>query len=318
MHKEIEYYLSHLSPLLQKHGIEITEHKDIAYGVQLRLNKEQQSATLNIYYSDKKGLSQVVGAAKGSSLKNLVEALIRGNRVESTSTAAFHTWKAWIGSDECGKGDYFGAPVVCAFAYDKSLDAEFKRLGIMDSKLLKAAEINRIAMHLYRHHAARISCVALKPTKYNELIASFRKEGKNLNHLLAWLHGTAILELCKKQGTMQGVLVDQFSLHKRVQSYLATKACPLPCIERPGAEADPAVAAASIIARYQFVLAHRELGEFYQIDLPLGASGRVIETAVEFCKQYGFGRLNEVAKLHFVTTAKVKLKLEQAELDLFP
>lgn len=318
MHKEIEYYLSHLTPLLQKHGVHLAEQKDIAYGVQLRLSKEQQTATLNLYYSDKKGLSQVVGAPKGSSLKNLVEALLQNAAPENTSSTAFHAWNAWIGSDECGKGDYFGAPVVCAFAYDKSLDAEFKRLGIMDSKLLKPDQIKHLAMHLYRHHAARISCLPLKPTKYNELIASFRKEGKNLNHLLAWQHGTAILELCKKQGPWQGILVDQFSLHKRVQSYLKAKDCSLPCIERPGAEADPAVAAASIIARYQFVLAHRELGKFYQIDFPLGASRGVIEAALEFCKQYGFGRLNEVAKLHFVTTAKVKLKLEQAELDLFP
>lgn len=318
MHKEIEYYLSHLLPLLQKHGVQILDEKEIAYGVQLRLSKEPQNAVLNVYFSDKKGLSQVVGAPKGSSLKNLVEALIQGSNTESTFNAAFHTWDAWIGSDECGKGDYFGAPVVCAFAYDKSLEAEFKRLGIVDSKLLRDTDIKRIAMHLYRHHASRISCIALKPAKYNDLIASFKHEGKNLNHLLAWMHGSAILELLNKQNTMQGVLVDQFSLHKRVQSYLKTKACSLPCIERPGAEADPAVAAASIVARYQFVQTHRELSEFFQIDFPLGASAGVIEKAVEFCKRYGFNRLNEVAKLHFVTTAKVKQKLEQSELDLFP
>jgi ribonuclease HIII len=187
----------------------------------------------------------------------------------------------------------------------------------MDSKLLKPADIKRIAMHLYRHHPQRISCIALKPIKYNELIASLKLEGRNLNHLLAWLHGTAILDLIKKQEQMQGVLVDQFSLYKRVQSYLKTKDCPLPCIERPGAEADPAVAAASIVARYQFVQAHEALRNHYRIDFPLGASKAVIGSAVEFCTRYGFTRLNEVAKLHFVTTAKVRERLEQSEINLF-
>lgn len=317
MNKEIEYHLSHLIPLLQKHGVHCTGQKEINYGIQLRLEKAPQTATLNVYYSPKKGLSQVVGAPRGSSLKNLIEALLIGNFPKNAFNTSFHDWEAWIGSDECGKGDYFGAPVVCAFAYDKSLENEFIRLGIADSKKLKYTDIKRIAMHLYRHYAARIGCVPLKPVRYNELIASFRREGKNMNHLLAWQHGTSILELCEKQSGMQGILVDQFSSSRRVQSYLKARNCKIPCIERTGAEADPAVAAASIIARYQFVQAHDELSKFYKIKFPLGASGKVIDSAVEFSNHYGFDRLNEVAKLHFVTTAKVKARLEQHELDLF-
>ncbi len=304
MHKELEYYLSHLLPVFHKAGIECTKQSEILYGVQLRLHKDKYASVLNIYYSAKKGISTVVGGT-GNPLKKLLYTLIEGYDEPIEETFSFHNWTSWIGSDECGKGDYFGAPVVCAFAYDTTLEAEFKHLGIMDSKKLNEEQINFKARHLYKHHSPRISCIVLKPLKYNELIADFKGQHKNLNDLLAWLHSTAIFNLLKTSPTMQGVLVDQFSPSQKVRRTLFEKSCSTPCIERTGAEADPAVAAASIIARYQFVETFKAMRQFYQMEFPLGASSAVITSGKAFVQRYGLNRLGEVAKLHFKTTEQV-------------
>jgi ribonuclease HIII len=308
MHKALELYLAHLLPLFSRAGIHIDEQREILYGAQLKLSKDKYKAVLNVYHSAKKGITTVAGGVQ-SPLKNLVQALLDGSRPESSENLAFHRWTAWIGADECGKGDYFGAPVVCAFAYDESLADDFKRMRIQDSKKLRDSEIIPIAKQLYARYPARIACIVIKPAKYNELIANFNKQNLNLNDLLAWLHSTNILNLQKTNPPAQGILVDQFSPSQKVRRALEEKKCPIPCVERTGAEIDPAVAAASIIARYQFVEAFKSMRQFYEVDFPLGATSKVITSALAFSAKYGFNRLGEVAKLHFKTTQQVQAKL---------
>jgi len=124
--------------------------------------------------------------------------------------------------------------------------------------------------------------------------------------LLAWLHSTAIIALQKNHPECEGVLVDQFSMSQKTRLSLQEKHFPLPCIERTGAEIDPAVAAASIIARYQFLEAFAAMRDFYQLNFPQGANSRVINYAQDFIKKYGEKRLSEVAKLHFKTTSQIE------------
>ncbi len=309
MHKELEHYLANLYPLMQRAGISCQDQREIAYGVQLKLGKDKYLAVLNLYYSEKKGVSAVIGGTEPNPLKGLLNELTKSTYPPKAVANSFHHWTNWIGADECGKGDYFGAPVVCAFAYDDTLKEHFSRLGIRDSKQLRDADIIKTAKILYSQYANRIACIVLKPAKYNELIASFKRENRNLNDLLAWLHGTNLLNLQKTQPLAQGILVDQFSPSQKVRRMLQEKQCPIPCVERTGAEADPAVAAASIIARYQFLETFNAMRSFYKIDFPLGATSIVIKRAVEFSHQYGFKRLGEVAKLHFKTTLKVEERL---------
>ena len=76
--------------------------------------------------------------------------------------------------------------------------------------------------------------------------------------------------------------------------------------ERPKAETDPAVAAASIIARYQFLQQREAMNNYYGMKFPLGSGKNVIETAKNFADKYGWNRLSEVAKLHFITSRSVR------------
>lgn len=305
MHKELENYLSHLLPELQKTGISIDEQIEIPYGVQLKVSRHNYKSILNIYYSQKKGISPVP-TGNNNPLKKLLWDLCRLQEELKLDMPPMHTWNAWIGSDECGKGDYFGPLVVCAFAYKRDSENEFKNVGVKDSKKLNSEEIKRIAQYLYKNYANCIHCIVIKPVKYNELIAKFKAQKKNLNDLLAWLHSTAIIALQKNHPESQGVLVDQFSVSHKTKYALQEKQFPLSCIERTGAEIDPAVAAASIIARYQFLEAFEAMRKFYQLNFPQGANGNVIKYAQDFIHQYGEKRLGEVAKLHFKTTNQIE------------
>ena len=304
MHKELEKYLSYLLPELQKTGIAIDEQVELPYGVQLKVSRNNYKSILNIYYSPKKGISTVT-TGNNNPLKKLLGDLCRFQEDLQLELPPMHTWNAWIGSDECGKGDYFGPLVVCAFAFKRGRENEFKNIGVMDSKKLNNEEINRIAKYLYKNHANCIYCIVIKPEKYNELIAKFKAQKKNLNDLLAWLHSTAIIALQKKHPESEGVLVDQFSMSHKTKYALQEKKFSLPCIERTGAEIDPAVASASIIARYQFLEAFNAMRKFYQLNFPQSANSSVINYAQEFIKKYGEKRLGEVAKLHFKTTNQI-------------
>ena len=71
------------------------------------------------------------------------------------------------------------------------------------------------------------------------------------------------------------------------------------------AEADIAVAAASVLARAEFVKRMQDLENKYELNLSKGASTKVIEQAKDFIKTYSFERLNEVAKMHFKTVQEL-------------
>ncbi len=302
MEKIIEEYLANFLPELAQRGIRITGQRGINYGIQLNLSKEEQHSVLNIYYSEKRGLSKVLGG-KDNKLKTELQEMIK-DKVESEGR--FHSWEHWIGSDECGKGDYFGALVVAAFALDSDMLEDLTDWGVMDSKSLTKTQITNIAQKLYSNYPSRISCIVLKPLKYNEIIADMQLQGKNLNDLLAWQHSTAILALLERIPNIQGILVDQFSRSKKVAHYLKKRDVSIPVEERPKAETDPAVAAASIIARYQFLQQREAMNNYYGMKFPLGSGKNVIETAKNFADKYGWNRLAEVAKLHFITSRSVR------------
>ena len=65
--------------------------------------------------------------------------------------------------------------------------------------------------------------------------------------------------------------------------------------------ADVAVAAASILARAEFVQRMKALGEEAGMPLPKGASAEVLKTAKLLVQQLGAEGLSKFAKMHFKT-----------------
>ncbi|MDE0682895.1 MAG: ribonuclease HIII [Candidatus Poribacteria bacterium] len=231
---------------------------------------------------------------------------------------AIHNWNAWIGTDEAGKGDYFGPLVAAAVYVDAECRETFSDLGITDGKRLSNRRIQNLAESMRCHYAQHIVVVEKMPSEYNSLYATLRRRGQNLNHLLASLHAEAIRTLANSVGAKYA-LVDQFSKEDLITRQLSQRANNAPPLQRGAAstpcgikikqvtkaERDIAVAAASIIARDAFLTGMDTLSEKYEMRLPRGAY-QVVEAGREFVKLHGSDALQNVAKLHFNLTDAVR------------
>ena len=80
-------------------------------------------------------------------------------------------------------------------------------------------------------------------------------------------------------------------------------------IQKPRAEEEIAVAAASIIARAEFLHRLQDLRTRYGVTFPKGASDLVITAGREFIRKHGAESLSQVAKLHFRTTESVLVRV---------
>lgn len=231
---------------------------------------------------------------------------------------AIHNWNAWIGTDEAGKGDYFGPLVAAAVYVDAECREAFSDLGITDGKRLSNRRIQNLAESMRCHYAQHIVVVEKMPAEYNSLYATLRRRGQNLNHLLASLHAEAIQTLANSVGAKHA-LVDQFSKDDLITPQLIQGTNNAPLLQRGAvstalgieirqvtkAERDIAVAAASIIARDAFLTGMETLSEKYEMRLPRGAY-QVVEAGREFVKLHGNDALQNVAKLHFNLTDAVR------------
>ena len=201
---------------------------------------------------------------------------------------------ARIGIDESGKGDFFGPLCVAGVQAEGSAIVNLKKLGVKDSKALSDSTIIKIGKKIrseYVHHIVKIN-----PAKYNELYAQF----KNLNHLLAWGHATAIEQLVARTGC-QAVIIDQFADESVVLRALTRKKMQVNLTQRHRAEEDLVVAAASILARAAFLEGLAALSEKFKIELPKGASKQTIEAGKKLVREYGSEILEQMSKLHFKT-----------------
>lgn len=207
-----------------------------------------------------------------------------------------------IGTDESGKGDYFGPLVVAAVLLRPEDVPIVRELGARDSKEVgdgEAAEIARQIEDAWPDHCA---VVAIGPERYNELHRQF---GGNLNRLLAWCHATAVEDVLRKIPCGR-VITDQFGDERLVRDQLVKKGIEVKLEQRPRAESHPAVAAASIVARARFLRELRRLGDQCGRKLPKGAGSPVDAAAREVFRAGGVEALSKVAKVHFRTTEKAR------------
>ena len=203
-----------------------------------------------------------------------------------------------IGIDESGKGDYFGPLVIAAVHVTPESEPDLRLIEVRDSKRISDGRILEMAPDI--RQVCKHSVVAIGPQRYNELYAKIR----NLNQLLGWGHARA-LENLLEQVDCSLVIADQFGDERFVRSALLEKGKQVRLIQKPKAETDLAVAAASILARAEFLLRLKRLSEDVGTSLPKGASSAVELAARMVVKKHGKERLSTVAKMHFKTTQAV-------------
>jgi ribonuclease HIII len=203
-----------------------------------------------------------------------------------------------IGIDESGKGDYFGPLVIAAVFVNTTTQGELTLMQVRDSKKISDGRILDMApdIRLICPH----SIITIGPQRYNELYAKIR----NLNRLLAWGHAKALETLLDKVSCGRAV-ADQFGDERLILNALQEKGRTIVLEQRHKAEDDLAVAAASILARAEFLLRLKRLSDEIGTTLPKGASPAVELAGRMIVKKHGKERLGSVAKLHFKTTQAV-------------
>ncbi len=228
----------------------------------------------------------------------------------------FHDPEAFqphMGIDESGKGDFFG-PLVVASAYvDEDLVNKLRDMGVRDSKKISS---DNVAMNMARDIRKllgdRCAMVTIGPRAYNRMYLKIR----NVNKMLAWGHARAIENLLEKVPDCPRALSDKFGPTHQIERALLEKGKKIRLDQRTKAESDPAVAAASILARAGFVYALRKMGKEYNLEVPKGASTKVRKEAEKLVADKGPGILLDTAKCHFQTTDKVLAEVGYTRKDL--
>lgn len=204
------------------------------------------------------------------------------------------------GSDEVGTGDYFGPVVVCAALVTAADLPLLQRLGVTDSKLLSDEAIRACAPKLSA--ALKYSVLILDNDTYNRV-----HEDNNMVAIKCKLHNQAYVHLQRKAHKLpDAVIIDQFVQEKSYYRYLRDQPQVIRGIhfETKAESRYPAVAAASVIARYAFLKACDRMSERYGFAFPKGAGPAVDRAIVRFVQEHGQEELIHVAKLHFANTAK--------------
>lgn len=213
---------------------------------------------------------------------------------------------AYVGTDESGKGDYFGPLVIAGVCVNDETKGKLLALGVMDSKKLTDATMAVLSDKIIQLVGQQaVSVVEISPKKYNELYERMKRQGKNLNHLLAWGHATVIENVLAQCPDCTQAIADQFGNEAYIKNQLKEKGKGITLYQTPKAEANVGVAAASILARNRFVVKMKQLSAKFGVQLPFGAGGNVKKQARLFVSQHGMGMLGEVAKLHFKTTQEL-------------
>lgn len=255
-----------------------------------------------IYYTSGKLLIQ---GKDVSTVVSKIEEVLTGNSTEikkqnlNSAENVMKEYSKYIGTDESGKGDFFGSLVIAGVQVTSENKKLFLDLGIKDSKKLDDKKIKQMAVQIKNNSIH--SVIVITPIKYNELYSKF----KNLNKLLAWGHARAIENILEKS-PCDYALADKFGDENLIKNALMSKGRNIELKQMVRAEADIAVAAASVLARAEFVKRMDEMEEKYMLPFSKGASSKVIEQAKNFVKEYSFERLNEVAKMHFKTVQDIK------------
>lgn len=320
MNDEFAEYISQLKKqiLATDTNLQISE-KTLQYGLQLTVTDDKSKVVLSVY-NGKKGRKLVWGGSESELKERLQQAM---NAKDGASFLAKSTnnlvgndytllrncadFKGiWVGSDESGKGDFFGPLVVAAALVDSSFTAEkLVASGVKDCKLVNDKEVLRLAEAI-KEIVPVYNVLALKPEMYNYRYQQLRAEGKNLNHLLSNGHIAVLSNVLRVAKDCNYALVDQFTNSNNIALKVQEEFPDVNVVQQHRAEADIAVAAASILARAKFLETMLELAKDFNLDaLPKGGSELATAKAREIARSYGRSTLEKLVKVHFANYKKI-------------
>jgi ribonuclease HIII len=213
-----------------------------------------------------------------------------------------------IGVDESGKGDFFGPLCIAGVYVNENIIKSWADLGVRDSKNISSdKKISELADKIRKTPGCVTTVVPIGNEAYNRLYAKMR----SVNAMLAWGHARVIENLLGQRHRMNPppvkAISDQFAASKSViEKALMAQGKELQLVQRHKAEEDIAVAAASILARDEFVKGLAKLEKQFAAELPKGAGINVDAAAKKFVEERGAGELAKISKLHFRTALRAQ------------
>ncbi len=282
---------------IEEHSLISTSITKREYNFELMVERNTEKVKVQVYFG-KKGVKTILQGNVDSALYKEVDKIIADEPKFQFTEKEIDEPNEYIGTDESGKGDFFGPLVTAAFYINESYRKELLSLGVRDSKDLSDSQISFIASQIKKRFPDSHEIITISPPKYNELYEKF----KNLNKILNWSHSKAIENLLKKKDCHY-VITDKFS-KEELQISSSTKMSDVEFVQTPKAERFVGVAAASIMARDQFnkwFNGQRKLG----VKLQKGSSEIVEQIAREIISKFGRDKLSDLAKTHFKTTRKL-------------
>jgi ribonuclease HIII len=245
----------------------------------------------------------VAGKETEDFVQNVIEAEVTGSPKLGYDEVHNPEWfEPHAGLDESGKGDLFGPVVAATVIAEKPAIDAWRQAGVRDSKSIEDSQILRLDEVIRNTPGVVVETVYCGMEKYNELML---KPQANLNRLLAWQHARALEAALKKKWVGRGLL-DQFTKDPLVQRELKKRGLERFNLEmRTKAESDPVVAAASVVARAEFVRQMRNLAREFGEKLQFGAGAQAKAQAAQIVDKLGARALGRFAKLHFRTSYEV-------------
>ena len=220
------------------------------------------------------------------------------------STKEIPSFESHIGTDESGKGDYFGPLVIAGVYLTKAQEQQLATLGVRDSKNNSDSKNKFLASQIVEVLGKNcISVVCIGPERYNTL---YNEMGKNLNKVLGWGHARAMENLLSNNSCGDAI-ADQFGDESVIKMALMKNGKSLNLIQTPKGERDIGVAAASILARARFLDELEKLGRNLGVTLSKGVNMDVECIARNIYEDGGMDKLKQYVKLHFKTTQKIIL-----------
>ena len=300
--------LARLGDLLEKRG---WERFDVAYA---RFAFRNDAAKVSVTGYDSRKL---VVAGKGTEefVSMVLEPEITGTARLGYDEVLHPDWfETHAGCDESGKGDFFGPLIAATVIGSKSMIEAWRAAGAQDSKKITESRILELDKIIRNTPGVVVKLIQARDMRqYNSLMGTrFRSQ----NQILAFQHARALQEALAEKPAPWGLL-DQFTEDPLVQRELTKLGVTgFELRMRTKAEEDPVVAAASIVARAEFVRQMHALSKRFGEKLQKGASAAVKIQAHEIIRRFGADALRDFAKLHFRTAYEVVS--EAGKLDELP
>ena len=298
----------------KKKMIEYFEDKKREKTPQYAVFQADEADTVVTLYESGKAVFQGISADIGANMWKEVESHLNPNKKiditnsenkkkkEETKKDPKVYYCNSIGSDEVGTGDYFGPIVVTASFVSKENIPFLEELGVRDSKKLTDEKILEIVPKLIK--VIPYESIILSNKEYNEKYS----HNINMNKIKAIMHNKVLSKVKSKNFNYDYIVVDQFAQPYVYFNYLKESTNVVRNITFITKAEDKclSVACSSIISRYIFLKEFDKLSKNLNLLLLKGASDKVDEIGVKIVNKYGFDKLNEIAKLNFKNTEKIK------------